>query len=130
MIYTVRKSEKYFWAFNDNLEAQEKDRAYALIGFPSMNGLAEIGMHGGGNSARIDFLCHVKSLHNFTLEIDGEKIEATPELVWDTEDLWELASELKNQYKKMTSVNKKKLALDSGSSTKDSQPAQKEQKKG
>ncbi len=107
MVYTIAKQEKYIPKFNGNLNATKEDQFHVVLGFPSVNDIANFASE-IENSAIFNFMIYVKSIHNFKVRVEGKVRDAEVRDIIELDGLSELFTEVKDQFEKLTLVDKKK----------------------
>jgi len=108
LIYTIAKQKIFIPEFNGNKEAEKGDQIRITIGFPSVSEVAEASGE-YDNQVVFSFLSHVKKVEGLQLEIDGKIKDAEPLDIIETPGLIELFMEIKDEYEKLTVIDKKKL---------------------
>jgi len=107
MIYTIAKQKTYTPEWNNNRTLPEQEQGKVIIGFPSV---AEIAEHAGEieNALLFEFKNHIKSISKFQVKIDGKVRDMTVDDIIQLPGLVPLFEELRQEYKKLTDIDKKK----------------------
>lgn len=112
MIFTIAKEKVYIPAWNGNRDLPKAEQIKVTIAFPSAVEIQEIAEKYDFNSKVFEFLMYVKDVSNFYIPKKVGKRKATPEDIATQRGLVNLFTEIKAEYLKYITVDKKKLESD------------------